>query len=290
VFATDDARRELAVVTDPVLGSQLALRSVFHTIDGVRMHARVGGTGHAIVLLHPEPGDWTTYAEVMPLLAVDHTVLALDLRGHGWSDKPDGDYSVPAQASYVERFLGASGLDDAIIVGNGYGAIIAMYLASHAPTLVRGLVIGGTNAFRDTDLPWTEQFLVTGRSAIASLGPRRAVERAYRAQFADPDAAPLAAVRRAGDAVADREWVRCLRRQARALDYDDVESLLPSIRQPALLVWGRQDRVTELGLGQRLQAMIGAARLSVLERCGHYAPLERPDAFAALTAEFCKAI
>ena len=84
------------------------------------------------LLLHPEPGDSSTFSAIMPLLACDHHVWALDGRGHGDSDKPDGDYSVPAQASYVERFLDAAAIERTVLVGNSYGGILAMYVAAHA--------------------------------------------------------------------------------------------------------------------------------------------------------------
>ena len=62
------------------------------------MHAVAAGAGPTIVLLHPEPGDASTFAAVIPRLADGYRVLALDLRGHGASAKPRGDYSVATQA------------------------------------------------------------------------------------------------------------------------------------------------------------------------------------------------
>ena len=75
-----------------------APQSTFRTVEGVEMHAVTAGAGPTIVLLHPEPGDASTFAAVIPRLADEYRVLALDLRGHGASAKPRGDYSVATQA------------------------------------------------------------------------------------------------------------------------------------------------------------------------------------------------
>ena len=151
------------------------------------MHAVTAGAGPTIVLLHPEPGDASTFAAVIPRLADEYRVLALDLRGHGASAKPRGDYSVGTQASYVMRFLDAVGARRVVLVGNSYGAIVALHIAAHAPERVRGLVLSGTCAYADYHLPWRARLLSSwvGR-LLAPVVSLRAVAREYRAQFADP--------------------------------------------------------------------------------------------------------
>jgi pimeloyl-ACP methyl ester carboxylesterase len=263
------------------------VHSVTRSVNGLALHALEAGEGPSVVLLHPEPGDASTFSAILPLLARDHHVVALDVRGHGRSAKPRGDYSVPAQARYVEAFLDAAGIDRPVLVGNSYGGILALYLAGASPARVRGLVLAGTNAYRAYRLPWKARALASwpGRF-VAPLVPRAPIERAFREQFADPDRAPAQLVRAVSAAMADREWRRCLWSQAHALDFGAVEARLSLIEAPTLLVWGAQDEATDLGWARRLAGDIRHAHLEIVDGCGHYPPVEQPEVFATLTRAF----
>ena len=263
------------------------LRSTFRTVEGVVIHALEGGAGPPVVLLHSEPGDSSMFAATARLLADSHYVLAPDLRGHGDSGKPRGDYSIPTQASHVLAWLDAVGVARVSLVGNSYGGIVALYLAAHVPHRTTAVVLTGTNAYRSYRLPWKARVLSSwaGR-LLAPVVPTRAVERGYLEQFADPARVDRAHVDAVVRAIADRRSRRCLWQQAHQLDFASVESQLPAIRAPALLVWGRGDRATPLFWAERLEADLPRARLAVVERCGHYPPLEQPRVFAALTLGF----
>ena len=84
-----------------------ALRSVrtdtptlrFRTIHGYRRAYRIAGSGPAVLLIHGIGDNSSTWDEVIPILAQHYTVIAPDLLGHGESDKPRADYSVPAFAN-----------------------------------------------------------------------------------------------------------------------------------------------------------------------------------------------
>ncbi len=263
------------------------VRSIFRTIDGVDMHALEAGTGAPLVLLHPEPGDASTFAAVLPRLCDTHRVLALDLRGSGASAKPRGDYSVATQARFVARFLDAVAADRAVLVGNSYGAIVALHIAAHSPERVRALVLSGTCAYGDYRLPWKARVLSSSAGRfLAPVVPRRAIEREYRAQFADPAhvaKAPIDAIR---TAFGDRPARRALWQQAHQLEFRRVEPLLGRISAPALLVWGRNDPATPLRWAHRLQHDLVGAQLTIIEDCGHYPPIEQPDLFARCTRDF----
>ncbi len=264
-----------------------AVRSVFHTVDGVLLHALEAGAGAPIALLHPEPGDASTFAAIMPRLAQTYRVLALDLRGHGRSAKPRGDYSVPTQASFALRLLDAAAVDQVVLVGNSYGAIAALYIAAHVPDRIRALVLSGTTAYQAYHLPWKARVLASwpGR-LLAPLVPRRAIERAYGEQFANPGHISPAQLRAVGAAFADPISRRCLWQQAHQLDYAAVEPLLGRVSMPVLLAWGREDRATPLAWARRLECDLPDARLAIIDDCGHYPALEQPEEFTRLTLEF----
>ncbi|MET9919301.1 alpha/beta fold hydrolase [Streptomyces sp. NPDC006435] len=111
-------------------------------VGGVRLAYRVSGPPDAapLVLLHAlgeNAGDWDAVA---PVLARDHRVHALDLRGHGRSDRP-GDYSLELMRADVSGFLEALGLDRVDLVGHSMGGVVAYLLAGRHPRRVGRLVL-----------------------------------------------------------------------------------------------------------------------------------------------------
>jgi pimeloyl-ACP methyl ester carboxylesterase len=143
------------------------IRPTFRDVGGVSIHALEGGTGSAVVLLHAEPGDSSMLAATAELLARHHRVLVPDLRGHGLSAKPRGDYSVPTQAAHVLKYLDAAGVGRCTLIGNSYGGIIAMYLAAQVPDRVIALVLTGTNAYESYRLPWKARLLSSWAGRLA---------------------------------------------------------------------------------------------------------------------------
>jgi pimeloyl-ACP methyl ester carboxylesterase len=74
--------------------------------------------------------------------------------------------------------------------------------------------------------------------------------------------------------------------QAAAIDRPDSRDLLASVTQPTLVIGGRQDRVIPVAMQEEIAAGIPAARLEILDPCGHLAPIEQPDAVSALMRDW----
>lgn len=83
--------------------------------------------------------DW--WDGMMPLLDKTHRVIAVDLLGHGGSEKPASGYSIPNQADVVAQALAKLGVRDAVVVGHSLGGTVAVALAERSPQLVRKLMI-----------------------------------------------------------------------------------------------------------------------------------------------------
>jgi len=111
-------------------------------VNGIRLAYEVAGPpdGPALVLLHALGETRKDWASVMPALAGSHRVYALDLRGHGDSDRP-GDYSLELMCADVAGFLDELGLVPAIVVGHSMGAFVGYLLAERRPPAVQRLVL-----------------------------------------------------------------------------------------------------------------------------------------------------
>src|ERR1700690_1368241 len=99
------------------------------TINGQQLGCRQAGEGPALVLIHGLASRSATWRLVGPALAEQHSVLAVDLLGHGESAKPRGDYSLGAHASTIRDVMVALDMDEATFVGHSFGGGIAMQLA-----------------------------------------------------------------------------------------------------------------------------------------------------------------
>jgi pimeloyl-ACP methyl ester carboxylesterase len=97
-------------------------------------------TAPPIVLIHCFTCAINYWDGMIPLLARQHRVVAVDLLGHGGSEMPSSGYSVPDQASVVAEVLGRLDVRDAAVVGHSLGGPVAIALAEQSPQLVDRLV------------------------------------------------------------------------------------------------------------------------------------------------------
>lgn len=165
--------------------------SRYARVDGVRVHYKSVGTGpRAVVLVHGWACDLQFWRRQVPDLAARTRVLALDLPGHGLSDKPEREYSMAFLGRAVAAVLADAGADEAALVGHSMGALVARQALDSDPRRVRTLVL-----------------------ADGSLRPyfKTAEEgRRFREPFqADYPAALRGAIRFLSEGMrpADREWV-----------------------------------------------------------------------------------
>ncbi|MES9807918.1 alpha/beta fold hydrolase [Streptomyces cinereoruber] len=225
-----------------------AVRTV--TVDGVRLAHRVTGPEDAppVVLVHGRGENSTTWAEVAADLAADHRVYALDLRGHGFSDRRPGGYGFDAFRDEIGGFLKALGLTGATVVAHSMGAAAAYLLARDEPGLVGRLVLEEPPVFFPLDPPRPAAERPEG-----PLGFDWEIVPATDAQLNDPD--------------------------------PDWRDRLASITAPTLILAGGptshvpQDRLSWLA------ARIPGARLATID-AGHLVHTARPDEFLSLVREF----
>lgn len=153
------------------------LRERYLDLDGTRVHYVIedGPTdGPGFVLVHGLGGSWTNWADVMPLLARRGRVVALDLGGHGLTDVPPMQSSMPANLQMLQRFV-HSVCDGrpAIVAGNSMGGLLAAQLAAADERAVAGAVLIDP-AIPPTPLSRPHPLVLAGFgiTALPILGPR----------------------------------------------------------------------------------------------------------------------
>jgi len=109
---------------------------------GVRLHAVTGGVGPPVLLIHGWPGSWYYWRLVMPALARDFSVIAVDQRGIGLSDKPEQGYDTGTLANDLTGLMDALGHERFAVAGVDTGMLIGYALAADHPDRVARLAVG----------------------------------------------------------------------------------------------------------------------------------------------------
>jgi pimeloyl-ACP methyl ester carboxylesterase len=110
-------------------------------VNGFRMHYVIAGSGSPVVLVHGWPQSWYEWRKIIPALAEKHTVIAVDLRGLGDSERPDTGYDKRTLAGDVHQLVKKLGYSEIGLVGHDWGGAVAYYLSYDHPETVKRLMI-----------------------------------------------------------------------------------------------------------------------------------------------------
>jgi pimeloyl-ACP methyl ester carboxylesterase len=256
-------------------------------------YAELGG-GPPLILVHGLAGSWQNWLESIPHLARNHRVLALDLPGFGASPMPPWKISIPAYARFLHDFCERLGLERVSMLGHSMGGLIATELAITEPERVERLALASS-----AGVTWArarrEPAAVFGRLARAAgplafrsqiVGMRRPGLRhlAFRGVFWNPRGLRPELLWEQTVPAFDAEGFYDA---ATSLAGYDIRHRLVEIEVPALVIWGRNDRVVPVPAAAVYERLIGDnAETVIFDRCGHVPQLERPVRFNRLLDEF----
>ncbi|MFC9837492.1 alpha/beta fold hydrolase [Rhodococcus sp. NPDC127530] len=262
-------------------------------VDGTPLVYSVTGApdARALVLLH----GWAQSSKcwgpgVLDELAARYRVIAVDLRGHGYSGAPDTGYDDSAiWAGDVDAVLTAEGVTSgAVLLGWSYGGlVICDYLASHGTSAVDGVVLVGAI----TSIGRGEAGGKVGAAMRAAIPdamseePRdaiRALGAFGNALTGPPEGKGAQSQALFGASLATPPRVRAALFN-RSASHDD---LLRSLDVPVLVLHGTEDSVVDVSAGRHAAELIPQARASFWEGCDHGLFVEDPDRFVTEVGEF----
>lgn len=253
----------------------------FASVDGARVRfadtqAEEGPSDKpTVVMIHGFASSLETWTAVTPAVARTHRVIALDLKGFGWTDRPEGDYSPEAQARLVWKLLDSRGAGKVAIVAHSWGSSVALAAALAAPDRVTRIALYDAWVYEEqlpTFFHWSRADAV-GETLFGLFYKERPDEKLamgfYDKRFVTEKLAEEveAAQERPGTTAAALAAVRGMR-------YAEVERKYRTIDKPVLLLWGREDVATPIRYGERLVRDLPHARLVVYPRCGHFPMIE----------------
>ena len=244
---------------------------------------REQGAGQAVLFLHGLGGSRTSWEPQLEGLGGAFRCIAWDMPGYGAS-APVEPLTFAAIADAVARLLDAASVERAHLVGESFGGMHALHVALRHPDRVGRLVLANTSpafGFDGTDsAEWRAARLAP---LDAGLTPADIAEQVLTS-VAGPSLAPEAlAMRVAGFARIPAEGLRAA---VECLPSHDVLDRLAEIKAPALVVAGELDAETPPSYARALAEGLPDAELVVLERVGHLAISEAPEAVNRLTRYF----
>lgn len=262
------------------------------------MHVeRFGHGGTAVVLIHGFGTSSFLWRNVAPAITdAGHTAYAVDLFGHGESDRPmDADFGIAAQAEYLDAAMTALRVARGIIVGIDIGGDVALRLAAKRPERVEKLVLINTPAFDEIpSKDITQMQRSTAKFAFRTtrgvLGAAPLIEGVLKGSVADPETRmPVKLIARYLAPFAGRDGVNHLLNLASSITADDLDDVdLQTIHVPALVVWGDEDQWVDPKMADRLVNALPDGRLVRLAGIGRLVPEENPEQMTALLLDFMK--
>src|SRR5688500_4828630 len=259
---------------------------VVELADGTKIAALIAGPADAtetLVFLHGLGGSQSTWASVLGHFVETYRVAAVDLPGHGGSDKPSPastDYSISGIAAKLGELLEMLELTPAVLIGHSLGGATALQLALDRPKLVRALALVDSAAL---GFEINEELLDRVESAPSRDEARRLLELFFqdRRFVLDRGIDDMYAARVApgADDAVKAIAASAFTRHGQNLVLTDR---LGELEVPVLVVWGELDRVIPSTHAVAAAAALPTGWIEIMEGGGHVPQVEAAPAFAAI--------
>jgi 3-oxoadipate enol-lactonase len=244
--------------------------------DGTRIGYSLHGDGRGarIVLLHSLAMNSDFWQPVIEQLAPHASVLAIDCRGHGASDKPAGPYTVEQFAQDVHDVVSALDFGGVLIAGASMGGCVSLQFAGTYPDATRAVGLIDTTAWYGETAPkdWNiraEKAEKEGLAPLVEFQTTRWFSDAFR--VAHPEV-----VQRCVDTFLRNE-VAAFAATGRMLGAFDGRALMANVRVPVCVIVGEEDYAAPPAMAAALHDGIVGSTLTVIPQARHLTPLETPD-------------
>jgi pimeloyl-ACP methyl ester carboxylesterase len=260
---------------------------------GIKTNYLEAGDGPPVVLIHGSGPGVTAYANwrpVIPELAKDFRVVAPDMVGFGFSERPKGvRYGLDTWADQTVALMDTLGLDRVKLVGNSFGGAIALRIAAQLPDRVDKLVLMGSMGVsfpitEGLDRVWGyEPSFENMRAVLDVFAYSRKIvndelaEVRYRGSIEPGFQESFSAMFPADESGSRQRWVEAM---------TTPEEQLRALPHRALIVHGREDAVIPLQNSYDLMGLLDNADLAVFSHCGHWSMIERTADFNRLVRDF----
>lgn len=266
-----------------------------HDPAPIKLHKEVYGSGDPILCLHGMGASTFTWRHFIAPFSQNNQLILVDFKGCGKSPKPrDAHYSIQEHADSIYQIIIEENLTNLTLIGNSLGGavslILAIRLCEQEPRRLAKLILidsGGDKRFLPIHINLMKGFLGT---PIMYLSPSKlAAKMVLRYCYYDKEKTTreqVAAYAEPLAAAGGRHALLQTARQCIPANADELAAGLNTITVPTLILWGRNDEVMPLEVGELLRQAIPNSTLEVIEQCGHIPQEEKPEETIALISKF----
>lgn len=238
-----------------------------------------GRSDKTILLVHGLGGSAERWLKVIPLLSPRYRVIAPDVIGFGYSDKPSEDYTIEFLGKFLSAFINALGLRRVVLVGTSLGGQIAAQCAT-ANSCIEKLVLVAPSGAMKRSTPAIDAYMMaalypnhaSAKMAFEMMSRSGTVDEFTISDFVKRMSIPNAKLAFISSVL--------------GIKNSDVLKSLEKISIPTLLVWGKQDAVIPIEhASQFLSSIRGCAFLKIND-CGHLPHVEKPKLLSESILEF----
>ena len=245
-------------------------------IAGTKIHVTRGGKGAPALVLHRDTGT-IERSSFHDELAKSADVIVPHHPGWGHSARPGWMRSVRDVAVMHRGLLAELGIEQAALIGLGFGGWIAAEMATMAPGDVARLVLVGPMGIKPSEGDILDQAIISYIDyARAGFHDQKRFDKIYGGE---PSTDQLEAWDIAREMCFRIAWKPYMYSQT-------LPHLLGSVKAPALIVWGDKDKIVPVSTAKRYVGALPNAKLEVIENCGHCVDLEQPERLAGLVSSF----
>jgi pimeloyl-ACP methyl ester carboxylesterase len=279
------------------LGPSLGESKIFD-YHGIKINYYEAGQGPPVILLHGFGASAYSWRFLCPVLARDHRVLTMDLKGFGLSAKPeDGKYALRDQADMVAEFIRTRDLHDLVVIGHSMGGGVTLLtyfeVREDDPARFKKLVLIDSAGYPQK-LPlfiWLAKAPLLGSVGGNLIPPRFATAQVLRKCYYHKDQITdeqIDTYAYYGSLPGAREAVIATAQQIMPEDIEAVTARYQTINVPVLIIWGAEDEVVPLSVGKQFKRDIPNSELVILPECGHMPPEEEAQETNRLITQFLK--
>jgi pimeloyl-ACP methyl ester carboxylesterase len=249
-----------------------------HEVAGTRLQVRRAGKGAPLVVLHHDFG-MPAKSAFLDGLAAKYDVIVPNHPGWGSSQRPEWMRSVRDIAAMYRMLLLGLGVEKASLAGLGFGGWIAAEMLTYASNDIGSVVLVGSMGVKPSEGYILDQAIVSYIDyARAAFHDDKAFATVYGAE---PSTDQLEAWDIAREMCFRIAWKPYMYSQT-------LPHLLKSVKTPALLVWGSEDKIVPMSAAQGFKAALPNAKLEIVKSCGHAVALEKPAELLKIVNSFIK--
>lgn len=267
-------------------------------VHGRTIAYRMAGDGPTSVLIHGMGGASVGWGPLLDQLAERGRVVAIDLPGHGGSDKPRGDYSLGSLASTVRDLLVLLEVERGTIIGHSLGGGVAMQFFYQFPERCEGLVLISSGGLGEEVSPLLRALSLPGARHVLGLlcsprlqGVTQAIDRFFTRIGLRPSP-DIAEISRSHATLGDREsrvaFIDTLRAviDVRGQRVSAADKLSLAAGLPILIVWGDRDPFIPVAHAHAAHAAAPHSRLEIIEGAGHFPHRDDPHRVSSAILAF----